>query len=138
MGALLTTKAKGNLAELKVACDLVQRGYHIAFPYGEDSDFDLIVCRESRLERVQVKHSRSRDGRIVVKCGSHSLTNGKVRRVKHYTATIVDWLAIWDSATDRCFYVPAAELGKGRSMLHLRLSETRNGQVAGIRNAEDY
>ncbi len=53
-------KAKGDLAELMVATDLVRRGYRIAIPYGEDSDFDLILCRDDgRLERVQVKYTES-------------------------------------------------------------------------------
>jgi hypothetical protein len=107
-------------------------------PYGEDWDFDLIVCRAGALERVQVKHAVSRDGLIVVKCRSHSLTNGKVRRVKRYTSELVDWIAIWDSTTNRCFYVPAKELGSGKWVLHLRLTPARNGQVARTRNAEDY
>jgi hypothetical protein len=48
----LNRKAKGDLAELKVATDLRDRGYKIAFPYGEDWDFDLILCRASgALER---------------------------------------------------------------------------------------
>ena len=34
-------KTKGDLAELKVACDLVERGYRVAIPFGEDCDFDL-------------------------------------------------------------------------------------------------
>jgi hypothetical protein len=39
---------------MMVAADLMRRGYKIAFPYGEDWDFDLIVCRDgTTLERVQ-------------------------------------------------------------------------------------
>jgi hypothetical protein len=34
-----------------IAADLVRRGYKVAIPYGEDWDFDLIVCRDERLER---------------------------------------------------------------------------------------
>ena len=50
----LNKKAKGDLAELKVAADLRARGYRIAFPYGEDCDFDLILCREDgTFERVR-------------------------------------------------------------------------------------
>jgi hypothetical protein len=59
-----TRKQKGDLAELKIACDLVERGHKVAVPYGEDWDFDLIVCRDGRLERVQVKHATSVDGVI--------------------------------------------------------------------------
>src|SRR5262245_41605368 len=108
-------KTKGDLAELKVACDLLERDYRIALPYGEDNDFDLILIREAKLERVQVKYTRS-DARVVeVKCYSHSLTNGKIRRTKHYTAATIDWLAVYDATTRRCFYIPSAELGSGRS-----------------------
>jgi hypothetical protein len=95
-------KAKGDLAEIMVAADLLRRGYKIAIPYGEDWDYDLILCREGRLERVQVKYTTS-DGRVVtVRCRSHSLTNGKVRATKYYTAASVEWIAVYDATTDRC------------------------------------
>lgn len=38
-------KQKGDLAELAVALDLRRRGYRIAFPYGEDSDYDVTTVR---------------------------------------------------------------------------------------------
>ena len=57
-------KKKGDLAELKIAADLMERGYGIAVPWGEDCDFDLIAYRDDELHRVQVKHARS-DGRVV-------------------------------------------------------------------------
>lgn len=60
----LNRREKGDLAEMKVACDLLARGYKIAFPYGEDWDYDLILCRGTALERVQVKYTRS-NGAII-------------------------------------------------------------------------
>jgi hypothetical protein len=135
----LNKKAKGDLAELKVAADLRARGYKIAFPYGEDWDFDLILCRESgALERVQVKHAQT-DGRVIlIRARSSSLTNGKVRQVKHYTADMIDWLAAWEPTLDRCFYVPAQQLGAGMNSLHLRLVPPLNSQLKRIRSADDY
>lgn len=135
----LNRKAKGDLAELKVATDLRARGYKIAIPYGEDWDFDLILCRDKGiLERVQVKYARS-DGQVInVSCRSHSLTNGRVRATKLYTSERIDWLAVWDQTIDRCFYVPAVELGEGMKRMHLRLAPALNGQLRGIRAAENY
>jgi PD-(D/E)XK endonuclease len=135
----LNLKSKGDLAELMVATDLMGRGYKIALPYGEDWDFDLILCRErGTLERVQVKYACS-DGRVIdVRCHSQSLTNGKVRAVKLYTAKTIDWLAVWDHTSDRCFYIPASELGSGVKRLCLRLTPALNGQQQGIRLAERY
>ena len=103
----------------------------MALPYGEDWDFDLILCRDDRtLERVQVKYARS-DGRVIsVRPRSQSLTKGRVRATKHYTAGVIDWLAVWDATSDRCFYVPAAELGGGMSELRLRLAPAANSSAA--------
>jgi PD-(D/E)XK endonuclease len=83
---MASLKMKGDLAELKVATDLLERGYKIAIPYGEDWDFDLIIERHGALERVQVKHAKSNGEFIPVRCRSQSLTNGKVRKTKRYTA----------------------------------------------------
>jgi hypothetical protein len=128
---------KGDLAELRVAADLIQRGHRIAIPYGEDCDDDLVVDRDGHLERVQVKHVRSDGEVVVVKCLSHSLTAGRVRAVKRYTAATVDWIAVWDATTDRCFYFHSSDFD-GRSTVQLRLAPARNGQMARVRWAEHY
>ena len=127
---MASLKIKGDLAELKVATDLLERGYKIAIPYGEDWDFDLIFSRADGLERVQVKHASSNGAFITVKCFSHSLTKGRVRTTKLYTAAMIDWLAVYDPTTDRCYYIPAAELADGRRQLILRLTPPRNNQRA--------
>ena len=45
------------MAEPIVAADLVKRGFRVAFPFGEDCDWDLLFWRPPalELERVQVK-----------------------------------------------------------------------------------
>ena len=134
----LNLKGKGDLAELMVAADLRRRGFKIAIPFGEDCDFDLVLIRDDRLERVQVKYAESNGAVIQVRCRSHSLTNGKVRRTKHYTAKTIDLLAVYDHTSSCCFYIPAHELGEGRSILHLRLKPALNKQYIGTRPAENY
>jgi hypothetical protein len=134
----LNLKGKGDLAELMVAADLRRRGFKIAIPFGEDCDFDLVLIRDDRLERVQVKYTESDGNVIKVKCLSHSLTNGKVRRTKHYTVKTIDLLAVYDSTSERCYYIPANMLGSGRSIIHLRLRPALNGQHIGTWLAADY
>lgn len=131
-------KQKGDLAEIKVAADLIERGCSLSFPYGEDCDYDLIADKDGILHRVQVKYTES-DGHVIsIRCQSHSLTNGKVRRTKRYTTKTIDWIAVYDRTSDRCYYYPATELGAGRSHLHLRLTPARNGQRRRIRQASAY
>lgn len=135
---MATLKQKGDLAELKVAADLIDRGCRISIPFGEDCDYDLIADYEGRLHRVQVKYARSDGHVIVIRCRSHSLTKGKVRVTKLYTSEMVDWVAAYDCTTERCYYCPSWELGTGRAELRLRLAPARNGQRVGIRTAESY
>ena len=130
-------KAKGDLAEAVVAADILRRGHKIAYPFGEDWDYDLIALRHGRLERVQVKHATSDGDVIHVRCRSHSLTGGRVRQVKHYTAETVDWIAVFDPVSDRCYYVPSSRFD-GHSLLTLRLTAPRNGQGAGINLAANF
>ena len=133
-------KTKGDLAELIVAADLARRGWRIAIPYGEDWDYDLLAWRPgSKLQRVQVKYTRSDGAVVFVRCRSQSLTNGRVKSIKRYTAETVDWIAVYDATSDRCYHVPAHELGtEGRDHISLRLRPARNNQRLGVRIAEDY
>ena len=136
---MASLKKKGDLAELKVATDLVARGCELSIPFGEDSNYDLIADYEGRLHRVQVKYTKSNRQIICVRCRSHSLTNGRVRQTKLYTSAMIDWIVVYDATSDRCYYCPSHLMGvTGRNTLSLRLVPTRNGQMIGIRTAEDY
>lgn len=131
------TKAKGRTAELEVMRYCVVRGYRVSIPFDDDSPYDLVVERVGRGEapqRLQCKYTES-DGQVVqVRC--RATNNWSETR---YTAETIDWIATFDATTNRCFYVPAIELGPtGRTMIHLRLTPTSNGQARGIRWASDY
>src|SRR4051794_8884248 len=130
-------KQKGDLAELMIAADLRRRGHKVAFPFGGDWDYDLILERHGVLERVQVKHFASTGSTVRVRCYSHSLTNGRVRATKHYTAQTVDWMAVWDATTATAYYLPSSVFD-GHSVLTLRLAPTRNGQTRRTRQAADF
>jgi hypothetical protein len=121
-----------------IAADLIRRGYRIAIPYGEDWDFDLIVCRDEALERVQCEYTESNGVYIRVRCRSHSLTKGRIKSTKHYTAATIDWLAVYDPTSNRCHYVPPTELGEGMCEMRLRLRPTLNNQRQRVRPAEMY
>ncbi len=122
---MASLKMKGDLAELKVATDLLERGYKIAIPYGEDWDFDLIFSSDTMRSRARPGEARAaRTGHSSGSSArSHSLTKGQGEdESKLYTAAMIDWLAVYDSTTDTCYYIPARELGSGRGQLVLRLT----------------
>lgn len=48
----------GALAELKCASELIQRDWHVAFPFVHQSDIDIIAFRDKRFVTIQVKSAR--------------------------------------------------------------------------------
>ena len=90
------------------------------------------------MSEFRVKYTESNGVIVTVRCRSSSLTNGKVRQIKRYTAATIDWIAVYDKTSDDCYYVPAAELGDGRDTITLRLQPTRNSQRIGVRYADAY
>jgi hypothetical protein len=128
------TNRKGELGEAMVLADLQRKGYGVAIPFGHDLPFDLILIRKTTgaLERVQCKYTES-DGRSLdVRCTSTSAW------VHHtYSAEEVDWIAVYDATTSRCYYLHSSTWS-GLSRPKLRLSAAANGQVKGTRPASAF
>jgi hypothetical protein len=115
-----------------VLADLRRQGYGVAIPFGHDLPFDLVLIRRDppALERVQCKYTTS-DGRAIdVRCGS---TSAWVRHT--YEASEVDWIAVYDATTDRCYYVHSSTWA-GLARPRLRIAASANGQRTGIRPAD--
>lgn len=127
---------KGDYGEIMIIADLMKRGYQVSMPYGHDTLYDLVVDREGKLERVQVKYTKSTNGSIPVRLGhDRKNKNGP----KRYSAKEIDWIAVFDESTGRCYYVPSSEFADGDFfLLRLRLSKPKNNQEKGIRLAENY
>jgi hypothetical protein len=128
------TNAKGEIGEAMILADLQRQGHGIAIPFGHDLPFDLIVVRkeDGALEKVQCKYTTS-DGRVVV--AKVLSTSAWVNH--RYTKEEVDWVAIYDATTQRCFYLPSAEWD-GQAFVNLRLVPAANGQAKGVRNADEF
>jgi hypothetical protein len=128
------TKRKGDLGEAMIMADVLKKGYKVAIPVGEDWRYDLIVLRGKKLERLQCKYSTSNGEVIEVRC--RSCNNWSVLK---YTSSELDWMAVYDALTEKCYYLPSSMLGKkGRTIIYLRLTPPKNGQVKGVLWAKDF
>jgi len=127
------TKRKGDIGEAMIVADALRRGYKVALPVGEDWRYDLIVLRKGVLERVQCKYTESNGEIVEVRCRA---MNG--RCTFRYSSTSVDWIAVYDKTTDKCYYVPSSLLGAGRATVWLRLTLPRNNQAKRILWAKEF
>jgi hypothetical protein len=53
----LHKKNKGSLAELIVAAKMIESGWLVLIPYGENARYDLVGEKDGKFIRVQVKYT---------------------------------------------------------------------------------
>ena len=133
---MLTTNQKGAIAEAAVVNEAVRLGIGIWRPFSDHERYDVIFDLGERLVRVQCKHASQRRNVIVVSLRTARRTaNGMLRTL--YAAGEIDAFAAYCPETDRCYFLPLAELA-GRPSISLRVSAPRNNQERRINWARDY
>jgi len=122
---------RGTLAETAIRLALVERGLRVLEPISPQP-YDLVVhAPGGRFITLQVKHGRLRAGCVVA--NACSTDHGRGRRSY---AGRADLLAIYAPELRRSFVVPVVEAP--RYAVALRVEPARNGQAAGVRQAEDH
>jgi hypothetical protein len=122
------TKHIGDISEARVLAKLVEAGYEVWLPFGENHRYDLVIDDGARLFRVQVKTGRLRGGVILYSCSSsHAHRKGGSRP---YFGEI-DYLAVYCPETQKVYLLPEQELTATKA--HLRVSPTRNKMAKTIR-----
>ena len=61
-------KTKGSVAELFVAARLMNEGWRVLVPYGENTRYDLVGERDGKFVRIQVKYVHPKRGALYVNC----------------------------------------------------------------------
>lgn len=127
----LSKKKKGDVAELAVAAHCLRDGYQVLFPYGEDTRYDFVIERAGVFKRVQVKYVTPKDGTLDVSCRSSN--NWSTRA---YSIDEIDILAVYDSLSEKVYFIDVKLIGK-RS-IKLRLQASKNNQTKGTHLADEY
>lgn len=124
-------KLKGEIAELAVATRLVEEGWKVLFPYGENCRYDIVIERGGKFFRLQVKYVTPKNSVLSVNCRSSNNWS-----VLHYTAEDLDYLAVYDALSRDIYFIPVSEIN--RSLFKLRLEKTKNNQKQKVNLANKY
>lgn len=128
------TKDKGDLAVLKAQADLCEQGYMVCIPLTEHAPFDLVVYKEGRFRRVQVKYKSVCRGAVQVNFRSYwADRNGSHR--KDTNKSEVDIFCIYCPETNECYYFDVAMFNRSAT---LRVEAAKNSQTVGVNIAADY
>lgn len=94
----LSTQFKGDITELQVSAYFLSLGYVVSKPLTQDSKYDLIVDKQHKLIRIQVKTARVNPTTtgLSIKFNCRSTTNN-VRECKnrYYSTEDVDYFATY-------------------------------------------
>jgi PD-(D/E)XK endonuclease len=133
---MLTTDQKGAIAESKIAAAAIELRLGVSKPLSP-LPYDLVFDLDGqRLLRVQCKWAIFAGQTVVIRCRRcRRGASGLIQR--GYDQGEVDAFAAYSQALDRCFLVPVDDLG-ARTTLMLRVSPTRNNQLALVNWADDY
>lgn len=82
----------GITTELMVARKLIELGYIVSVPYGNNSRYDLIVDTDTDCYRVQVKHASLNDNGSYTVRTSNSVSTTTKNTCKFYTKQDVDFI----------------------------------------------
>jgi hypothetical protein len=128
------TKNKGDLGVLHAQLDLAKRGYAVLLPLTEHEHFDLVVYKDDRFYRVQVKYRAAKDGKIEVGLRSSWADRHGVHSVRLNQGKL-EAVCVYCPETNQCYYFAPDDHGM---QVALRLEPTRNNQAQGILWAKDF
>jgi hypothetical protein len=118
----MSTKQVGDGSEAVVLAELVDRGYSVSVPFGDNDPYDLLVDTGTDLYRVQVKTGWLEGGRIRFKTGSKTTRNGEPT-VEDYTDEEVDVFAVRCEELGTLYWVPFSEVGSKSTYLRVEPAE---------------
>jgi len=119
-------------AELRFASEFVKKGYDVFFPMSEFGAIDLVVYKNKKFKRVQVKSTKKKDGRLLVKLRSTNNWQNKI-----YSAEDVDLIAVYDYENQKGYLFDLKKF-EGQNQVILRINPTKNNQSKNVKLASEF
>lgn len=134
MVALQSTKEKGELAEAMALFRLQKAGYTVSQPFGENSRYDMVIDDGDDLLRVQVKHGRIEDGKVIATLRTVGY-NSEGHQSSYYESGEVDVFVVCSLERDEIYMINYEETAKTQVAFRFEEPERENGD---IKYSEDY
>jgi hypothetical protein len=130
-------KDVGDRTTLAVMLALRDAGYTISVPFGENTRYDLVIDDGIRLERVQCKTGRLREGAVLFNTASFYAHLPSPRELRRTYQGEIDYFGVFCPGTAGVYLIPIDDVTCTKEA-RLRVEPARNGQRKRIRLAADY
>jgi PD-(D/E)XK nuclease superfamily protein len=131
-------KAIGEYSEAIIRAKLVEIGYSVFKPFGDNLRYDLVIeDAEGQFWRIQCKTAWMDKQKSVIKFATASSYNYTMKNKvwRHYRGQC-EYFAVYCPETEKVYFVSVDEVGVTQTIL--RLAPTANNQEKGVRWAKDY
>lgn len=131
-------KAVGEQSEAIIMARLLEVGYSVLVPFGDNKRYDLVIEDAGELFwRIQCKTGWMDTAKSVIKFATASSYNHTMRNKgqKHYRGQY-EFFAVYCPENKGIYLVPVDQVGLTQAIL--RLTPTLNNQGKRVRWAKDY
>lgn len=125
------THIKGLIGELEFSSHLIRNGWNVFTPLNQNSRIDMIIEKEGRLMKIQVKYCAPSGGCIKVNL------EHRIRATKHFSSKDIDGIGVYEPTKQKFYLIPFDKI-LPRQGIWLRIDDSRNKQKAGINWAQDF
>lgn len=130
-------KTVGDRSQVAITLALIDLGFEIFLPIGENTRCDLLIDDGNRIGRVQCKTGRLRRGVVRFSACSNYAHHGNPRAAQRDYLGEIDYFAVYCPETEGVYLVPIDDV-QVRRWGALRVDPPLNGQKRGIRLARNY
>lgn len=129
----MNTKQLGTIGELKAQYDFMKVGFDVSIPIGDYCAYDLIIVKDSKIFKVQVKScEKIIDGKM-----KFDLTSRNYYIDKKYDTQDCDYFYFYCLENEQSYLYKNTENNNSRAV-YIRIEPTKNNQTKGINFAKDF
>ena len=121
----MNSKSKGNIGEIAIAKEFIKFGWSVAFPFGDNERYDLIVDDGKNLKKVQVKYAGAKSQNNAWRCTCCSSTNHTTNKKLSSYKDDVDIIAFYIADLDQCIMFNIDEI-KDHKNIYVRKDIPKN------------
>ena len=135
---VMNTKDKGNIGEAKAITYLLENGYAVLIPFGDNTQYDVVAEKNNKFTRIQIKFVSISKGILRIPLYRCTSKNGK-QVMKKYTPANVDEIWAYCPDNNNLYRIPISNCCGNANIYILRIKQPKYTYKDNrIKYAADY
>ena len=127
MNSTTNTKRTGDISTSIILSALLEAGYAVSIPWGDNQRYDLVAEKDGVFWRIQCKTAWGCQGRVKFNSSSMSTLKGKLIRYSY--GTQVDCFMVWCPSNKTIYCVPSRRASKTTTSLRIQKAKKIDSRI---------